>query len=169
MKHDTPASEPSADQRALNEQLGHLRQEMSTLSAPQTIEANLAKAFRTQERALGWRRDIAEWLAPGGAIAVSLFVGVWMLLGTAPVANLNNATLSKSAFSHSDNNSPFIALQPLEQIALEPNPRVIETQLPKMMLASLGISVSPEVAGDTLRAEMLVSAAGQPLAVRLSY
>jgi hypothetical protein len=171
MNHPTsmPTTEPAADQRALDEQLGHLRQAISTLSAPASIEAKLASAFGQQQRAAGWQRNVAEWLAPGSAIAVSLAVSVWMLLGTAPVATLNNVTPSKSSLISTDASSPFIALQSLEQIALEPNPRVIETQLPKMMLASLGVSIAPEVAGDTLRAEMLVSAAGQPLAVRLSY
>ena len=169
MNHHTPATESPADQRELDEQLGHLRQALSTFTAPQVIEGKLANAFRKRQRTSGWRQSAVEWLAPGGAIAVSLLVGVWLLLGTAPVAHFNNITSSKSAPINIDNNSPFIALQSLEQIALEPNPHVIETQLPKMMLASLGVSISPEVAGDTLRAEMLVSAAGQPLAVRLSY
>ena len=62
--------------------------------------------------------------------------------------------------------TPFIALQSLEQIALEPQPRLIETAVPRMWLASYGVPVSPEVAGDSLRAEMLVSANGQPLAMR---
>ena len=169
MNHHTPATESPAEQRELDEQLGHLRQALSRHTAPQAIEVNLANAFRKRQRPSGWRRPAAEWLAPGGAIAVSLLVGVWLLLGTAPVAHFNNGTSSNVASINVDNNSPFIALQSLEQIALEPNPRVIETLLPKMMLASLGVSISPEDAGDTLRSEMLVSAAGQPLAIRLSY
>jgi len=38
-----------------------------------------------------------------------------------------------------------------------------------MLLASLGVPVSPDVVGETVKAEMLVSAADQPLALRLSY
>jgi hypothetical protein len=65
-----------------------------------------------------------------------------------------------------DEQSPFIALQSLEQIALEPRARVVQTTVPRMILAAYGVPVSPEVAGETMRAEMLVSANGQPLAMR---
>jgi hypothetical protein len=37
-----------------------------------------------------------------------------------------------------------------------------------MLFASMGMAVSPEMASESVRAEMLVSAAGQPLALRLS-
>jgi hypothetical protein len=36
------------------------------------------------------------------------------------------------------------------------------------MLGSIGVDVAPEVAGETIRAEMLVSASGQPLALRFT-
>ena len=70
------------------------------------------------------------------------------------------------AVAASDDAGPFIALQSLEQIALEPRPRLIEAAIPRMWLAAYGVAVSPELAGDSLRAEMLVSANGQPLAMR---
>jgi hypothetical protein len=45
---------------------------------------------------------------------------------------------------------------------------MIETEVPRMELASLGVPVTPENAGDSVLAEMLVSADGQPLALRLT-
>jgi hypothetical protein len=65
-----------------------------------------------------------------------------------------------------DTETPFIALQSLEQIALEPQPHLIKANVPRMMLASYGVPVNPESAGDSVRAEMLVSASGQALAMR---
>jgi hypothetical protein len=62
----------------------------------------------------------------------------------------------------------FIALDSLERIESEQNPRVIETEVPRMELASLGVTVTPENAGDSVLAEMLVSADGDPLALRLT-
>jgi hypothetical protein len=156
-----------ADDARLDDELAHLRGQLANFSAPAAIEANLARAFRQQQRVsgAGWRHRFGEWFAPGAAIAASLSFSLWLLLGGAPAGI--SAPDTKSLAS-ADRGNPFIALQSLEQIALEPNPRVIETQVPKMMLASFGLPISPDAAGETVRAEMLVSAAGQPLALRLS-
>jgi hypothetical protein len=63
---------------------------------------------------------------------------------------------------------PFLALRPLERIALEPgNATVVETEFPRALLADWGLPVSPERAGEPVRAEMLYSADGEPIAVRL--
>jgi|GEM_PF-4423918 len=91
-----------------------------------------------------------------------------MLIATAVGVKTTTNTSGENLAQSSSSSSPFIALQSLEQIALEPNPRLIETTVPKMLFASMGIAVSPEMASETVRAEMLVSAAGQPLALRLS-
>jgi hypothetical protein len=45
---------------------------------------------------------------------------------------------------------------------------MVETEVPRTTLASLGLPVTPENAGDSVKAEMLVAADGEPLALRLS-
>ena len=67
-----------------------------------------------------------------------------------------------------DNGAAFIALDSFERIEAEPEPRLVETEVPRTMLAALGLPVTPENAGDAVRAEMLVGAGGEPLALRLS-
>jgi len=62
----------------------------------------------------------------------------------------------------------FIALDSLERIEQEPAPRVLETEVPMSSLAALGVPLTPDNAGDAVKAEMLVAADGQPLALRLS-
>ena len=62
---------------------------------------------------------------------------------------------------------PFIALQSAERIEQEANPQMIEADVPRSALTSLGVPVSPENAGDSVRAELLVGADGSPLALRL--
>jgi hypothetical protein len=62
---------------------------------------------------------------------------------------------------------PFLALRPLERIALEPGTTMITTEFPRALLADWGLPVSPERASEPVRAEMLYSADGEPLAVRL--
>ena len=62
---------------------------------------------------------------------------------------------------------PFVALKPLERIALEPGTTMVATEFPRALLADWGLPVSPDRAGEPVRAEMLYSADGEPLAVRL--
>jgi hypothetical protein len=62
---------------------------------------------------------------------------------------------------------PFLALRPLERIALEPGTTMVTTEFPRALLADWGLPVSPDRAGEPVRAEMLYSADGEPLAVRL--
>ena len=62
---------------------------------------------------------------------------------------------------------PFLALRPLERIALEPGTRLVATEFPRALLADWGLPVDPEQAGEPVRAEMLYSADGEALAVRL--
>jgi hypothetical protein len=154
---------------SLDADFQHLRHAMRNVNTPHLIEAALLKKFAAQARAsrhADVRQKFGAWIAPGAAIAASLGMAAWMTLTTitAPVVQNNTNTISRSA----ENDAPFVALQSLEQIALEPNPRVIETQIPKMMLTTMGVAVPPDVAGDMLRTEMLVSASGQPLALRFS-
>lgn len=153
-------------EQALDAQFDHLRREMSLVAAPPALEAKLTTAFAAQQRkkaaATGWRGMIGQTLAPGFAVAASVGMAAWMML--APVAPMLQAPATLVASLGDD--TPFIALAPLERIALEPKARVVQTTVPRMMLASYGVAVSPEVAGEHMRAEMLMSAAGQPLAMR---
>ena len=45
---------------------------------------------------------------------------------------------------------------------------MVEATVPRNALASLGVPVSPENAGDLVHAEMLVGHDGHPLALRLA-
>lgn len=165
----SPALSPMAEQ-ALDTQFDHLRRELFLVSAPPAMEAKLAAAFaahhRRQAGAARWRGLIGQTLAPGFAVAASIGMAAWMLF--APVAPMlqSPAAPVASLGDRIDEQTPFIALAPLERIALEPKPRVVRTTVPRMMLASYGVPVSPEVAGEQMRAEMLMSAGGQPLAMR---
>ncbi len=153
------------DFTALDADFDQLRNQLAHVNAPHNVEQQLLRAFAKKHRSQGWWMPLVHWLAPGAAIAASVGMCTWMLLVsvTAPVATIPTLSITTK-----NTDVPFIALQSLEQIALEPNPRLIETQVPKLMFAGMGVAVSPEVAGESLRAEMLISASGQPLALRLS-
>ena len=149
-----------------------LRDAMKDTATPNKVEQNIMQAFSLQQSmqqksprqpSKAWL-GLGQWLAPGAAIVASVGMAAWLMLGGAALG-VKNATIQTT---ENVADAPFIAIQSLEQIALEPNPRLIETTVPKMLFASMGVAVSPEMASETVRAEMLVSAAGQPLALRLS-
>jgi hypothetical protein len=164
LQHPQESLGPDEAQQ-LDAQLDALRRETATLSAPAELQAKLVAAFSRHHAAQAnvrhWREVAGQWFAPGFALAASIGMAAWMLLLPAAQFGMpGGGTMARA------DEPPFIALQSLEQIALEPKPRLIETTVPRMWLASYGVAVSPEVAGETMRAEMLVSANGQPLAMR---
>jgi hypothetical protein len=177
LTHETPLSP------AMQRELGNLKSHVETLAAPDRVEESLMRAFaahvarsahnpaiRSNDRTAasrtprGFFAQVTHWLAPGAALAASIGMALWVAVGS---VTMREAGLTHSAhFTNSD--APFIALHSLDRIALEPSPRLIETIVPKMLLASYGVAVSPETAGDQIHAQMLVSAAGQPLALRFA-
>lgn len=144
---------------ALNGHLHALRSEMAQLDAPPGVESALMAAFARQHQRRRWF-DIAprRAVAGAGALAMLAVAALVVLKTPAPLASDGG----------SEGGGVFIALDSLERIESEAHPRMIETEVPRMELASLGVPVTPDNAGDTVRAEMLVSADGEPLALRLS-
>lgn len=153
---------PTPEQeRLLNASLSALKNATSALKTPLHVENALMAAFKDQAKQRRRREFFAQWFAPGIALAASVGMSAWMVLTPAlpPMASVAPAYIAEAE-------SPFIALQSLEQIALEPRPRVVEATVPRMWFASYGVPVSPETAAEPVRAQMLVSANGQPLAMR---
>ena len=168
--------------RALDYALDALRRESATLNTPHHIEdqliaafiaatasthPNAAKAFHTPLRRNGLTRFLGQWFAPGAAIAASVAMASWMMLS--PLSQVGSEAELDATFAvsyTSDAANPFIALQSLERIALEPTPRLIAANVPRTSLAAYGVPINPEVAGQSIRTEMLVAANGQPLAMR---
>ena len=150
---------------ALDHQLDALRHEFDGINTPDIIHARLTAAFARHHRRSAFRVLLSQWFVPGLGLAASVGMAAWITL--APVTH-PALDLVTPAVTAADDAGPFIALQSLERIALEPTPRLIETNMPRTMLASLGVPINPEVAGETMRAQMLVAANGQPLAMRLT-
>ena len=166
-----PAALAPEHENMLDEHLDNLRAATESLAAPAQLEATLMSAFKvhhTKSHAAKRRREfIAQWFAPGFALAASVGMSAWMVLAPMAQPMLDQpqfASIGVDAGISAD--TPFIALQSLEQVAMEPQPRLIEATVPRMWLAAYGVSVNPESAGDAVHAEMLVSASGQPLAMR---
>jgi len=141
----------------LDLKLDELKRELGTLAAPGALEENLVARFHATRSAARPRL----WWMPPLALAATIAIVSWVIRGPVPAApGSPEAALEADA-------GPFLALKPLERIALEPGTTMVATEFPRALLADWGLPVSPDRAGEPVRAEMLYSADGEPLAVRL--
>ncbi len=141
----------------LDLKLDDLRRELSTLEAPASMEGALAAKFRAHDR-----RPRLWWMPPI-ALAATIVLASWIVRG--PVAD--DQGLVSLAPATIDSDPPFLALRPLDSIEKQKGARIVSSEFPRALLADWGLPVSPERAGESVRAEMLYSANGEPLAVRL--
>jgi hypothetical protein len=141
----------------LDLRLDDLRRELATLEPPAAMENALAAKFRTH------RRRPRLWWMPPIALAATIALASWIVRG--PEAD--NQALVSLAPTTIDSDPPFLALRPLANIANEKGAHVVSSEFPRALLADWGLPVPPERAGEPVRAEMLYSANGEPLAVRL--
>ena len=143
-----------------------LRSELAGIDTPRCVEKELLQAFERRfapsKRRWYQALSLPQW---GTAGALCSLTAVVLLLAQSPHQAVSVSSQPLVSF---DNGGAFVALDSLERIEAEPDARLVETEVPRTVLAPLGLSVSPENAADTVRAEMLVAADGHPLAVRLS-
>lgn len=145
---------------SLDPRLAELREALASVSAPAALESALAARFRRTHRAA---RPSLWWIPPLALLATVAIVS-WMIRG--PVPPMHTAIASPAAEA---DQTPFLALKPLERIALEPGTTVVSSEFPRALLADWGLPVSPDRAGEPVRAEMLYSADGEALAIRLVH
>ena len=148
-----------AEEILLDSRLDDVKRELQALKAPASIEDELVARFRANRR-----RTLRPrlWWVPPLALAATLAIVSWMV--RVPVA-----VAPPAATVAAEDPGPFLALKPLERIALEPSTTVVATEFPRALLADWGLPVSPDRAGEPVRAETLYSAEGEPLAVRLIH
>jgi len=152
---------PEMNDAFLNSRLDELKGELSRMKAPDALEAALTAEFRKRHAKA---RRPALWWMPPLALAATVALVSWMV--HAPIVLQPSPPAIEDVAGESDP-GPFLALRPLERIALEPGATVVATEFPRALLADWGLPVSPERASEPVRAEMLYSAQGEPLAVRL--
>ena len=145
--------------------LAQLRGELHALRAPVALEDALLARFRREHRAARPRL----WWMPPLALAATIGIVSWMIRGPLPPPAETARALAPAAATIESDPGPFLALKPLERIALEPGTTVVATEFPRALLADWGLPVSPDRAGEPVRAEMLYSADGEALAVRLIH
>lgn len=151
----------------LDAALRSLREQTLTLDTPPAVEDTLLAAFAQQHpppKKARWLQRLAlpGWHAGSGLASLGGAVLAIMLVLALPADRhvpARNASL--------DDSGDFFALVDAAHIAQEPAPQLVETNVTRNSLAGLGVSLSPDNAGDLVRAQFLIGADGQPLALRL--
>jgi hypothetical protein len=143
---------------SLDPRLAELREALAGVGAPAALESSLAARFRRTHRA---SRPSLWWIPPLALLATVAVVS-WMIRG--PLPPMHPAVAPPAA---EVDQTPFLALRPLDRIALEPGTTVVASEFPRALLADWGLPVSPDRAGEPVRAETLYSADGEALAIRL--
>lgn len=146
----------------LDAQLRTLRDQSLHLETPRAVEDVLLAALAHRHRPRWYRFAWPRWSAGVGLTGLAAMVFAAMLWLAAPTH-----TPPSQSIAGVDNGDNFIALDSAERIAREPAPRLVETDVSRIALASLGVPLSPDNAGELIRAQFLVSADGHPLALRL--
>jgi len=154
--------EPGQD-TLLDLKLDELKRELAEMPAPD-MEAVLRERFRRTPPTAPARPRL--WWMPPIALAATIAITSWMIRGPMPDAQ-SLVSLAPPTTTIEGDPGPFLALQPLDVIAAERGTRVVTTEFPRALLADWGLPVSPDRAGEPVRAEMLYSSDGEPLAVRL--
>jgi transposase InsO family protein len=152
---------------ALGAPFDALRQEIATRNTPPGVKKELMAAFAQHHRPRRWyqRFFATRWRMAGGIGSTAAVLMVFML-ALHGQRGANDAIPPLAV--HADSGGPFIALAPFDRIEQDPAPRVVEATVPRTALASLGVPVTPENAGDAVHAEMVVGFDGSPLALRLA-
>ncbi len=147
-----------------------LRREMAALDAPRGVEKELMQAFAQRfPRRRRWHDALTAraWALAGGLAAAGVACALLVVNLHAPGVDGGTGSV-QPVVTRGDDGGLFIALDSIERIEREPSPRMVSTQVSRTSLAALGVPLTPETAGESVRAEMLVAADGQPLALRLS-
>lgn len=146
----------------IDNRLAELQRELATVKAPAALEGALMAKYRRHHRSE--QRPFLWWMPPL-ALAATIALVAWIIRSSVPP--MAAAVQARTEIASPADDAPFLALKPLERIALEPGTTVVATEFPRALLADWGLPVSPDRAGEPVRAEMLYSADGEALAVRL--
>ena len=142
--------------------LALLRGALHPIVAPPALENALAAHFRRRHR----RPRPSLWWMPPLALAATVAITSWMIRG--PHGQQTAGAAADPGIVVETDSEPFLALKPIERIALEPGTTVVTSEFPRALLADWGLPVAPDRAGEPVRAETLYSANGEALAVRLA-
>jgi hypothetical protein len=161
-------------QQELTAGLRALAGTLDRLEAPPRVEARLVKAFRAQAGVS--RAPVRTWrpvLTWAAAFAAVLAIGVLVVRERTPEAarpsNSNALILAGADASPAQfdpNEDGFLPLPGAAQLAPAEDMDMVRVELPRSAMMQVGIEVSPDRAGEIVRADVMVGADGLARSVR---
>ncbi len=153
------------EDKSLHNWLIAARDELARRDAPAWIEQVIAN--RVEERRIAAQiAALRSSAAPGKRVRPWLWLGIPAGVFAALVLVVTVLLPETAPPETGARESAFLALAPLESIAAEARPLLVESQLPRAQLAVYGLPVDPTRADVPVRTEFLVSRNGRLLAVR---
>ena len=127
---------------------------------PPQVEAALLRAFERRHAPLPWyRRRLAPALVCASCVA-ALVVGFFRAPPMAPAA----PTPMMVAMDQG-----FVPLVDLAHLNAATHAQLLHAELPSRVLASLGLAVNGSFPDELVRADLMVTEAGEPIAIRLAF
>lgn len=132
------------------------------LAPPPQVEQALLRALARRRRPLPWYRrwlgaDPASWAAVG---ALTCMLALATLGVLRPPDGPRPPVLAAAANS-------FVPLASRQRIEQSPDAQLLRRELPRSTLVALGIPIADDAPDELIRADLLVPADGEPLAIRL--
>ena len=131
------------------------------------VEEALLRAFERRHAPLPWyRRLAASWrtaglgLAGAGCIAALAMAGFIRLPGLAPAPG---GTFAVAALEEG-----FLPLVDARHMRMATHVQVLHAELPRHALESLGIPTDETMPDELVRADLVVTEQGEPIAIRLA-
>ncbi|MGA2550326.1 MAG: hypothetical protein ABSF50_09275 [Burkholderiaceae bacterium] len=155
--------------------LAALREELPRLSAPRTLErelrAHLAAHRFSQKKAAWWHTLVGQFLVPalalGCVVAASVPLVSHFLLGSEMSADASAESALLTPFYALASNASATA-QSESQSKSQSQGVIVATELPRQVLLDFGLPMDPGLVGQPVKADVLVGAGGEILAVRFS-
>lgn len=148
----------------LNAALQSLKSEIQQVHVPPQLQAALMQMYDQRYQRPAWWRSLFTppiWMASAAmASCLVVIVLVQPALKETPLAS------TQVQLEQSYEEIPFVALESSEMILQQASVRLVRADIPHSVLATMGVVVSPQTAGASSRAEMLVNERDEYLAVR---
>ncbi|WP_342115036.1 hypothetical protein [Pseudoduganella sp. OTU4001] len=154
---------PEHDESLLAPSFDALRAASHGLDTPPEVEQALLSTFARQFPKKRWYQRLGrqQWGVASGILAGAGTLAILAVTLVAPMPERSG----QPAFL--DEGGDFIALESRERIEMEAAPQLVEAVLPRTALAGMAGALDPQTAGESVRAQLLIGADGEPLALRL--
>jgi hypothetical protein len=144
------------------------RRLLAQQAPPWHVEDALMRAFKLRHAPLPWYRRLgADAIVSGFSLA-----GVGCIALLAATAALHSPAMAPAAPAMSTMYllaQGFLPLADAREIRKATHAQLLQAELPRHVLLSLGVPLDEGTPDELLRTELMVTESGQPIAVRLAF